>query len=176
MKKNLLTMVILALLLVNIALTAVMMISVTSTNKKTAALIDNIATVMNLELTGGESEESGSATVTLADTEIYSIEDQMTIPLKEYTDENGKVVKSHMVCHFSLQVNKAHDDYKEMQPLIATNESVIKDKIRTIVASKTEEECKNDEEGLKAEILKAIQDLFGSDFIYGVVISDTVYG
>ena len=60
MKKNLLTIVILALLLVNIALTAVMMISVTTTNNKTANLVTTIATVMNLELTGGPgSEESG---------------------------------------------------------------------------------------------------------------------
>ena len=50
MKKNLLSILILVLLVVNIALTAVMMISVTGTNKKTADLITSIATVMNLEL------------------------------------------------------------------------------------------------------------------------------
>ena len=38
MKKNLLSILILVLLIVNIALTSVMMISVISTNKKTAAL------------------------------------------------------------------------------------------------------------------------------------------
>ena len=48
MKKNLLTVLILALLIVNIALTAVMMISVSGTNKKTAALVETIATVMDL--------------------------------------------------------------------------------------------------------------------------------
>ena len=42
MKRNLLSVLILALLIVNVALTAVMMVSVTQTNKKTAALIDSI--------------------------------------------------------------------------------------------------------------------------------------
>ena len=51
MKKNLMTVLILALLIVNIALTGVMLVSIVGTNKKTAQLVDNITTAMNLELT-----------------------------------------------------------------------------------------------------------------------------
>ena len=40
MKKNLISIVILALLIVNIVLTAIMMFSVTGTSRKTAALVD----------------------------------------------------------------------------------------------------------------------------------------
>jgi flagellar FliL protein len=50
MKKNLLTILILALMIVNVALSVITMISVTGTNKKTAALVDTIATVLNLEI------------------------------------------------------------------------------------------------------------------------------
>ena len=49
MKKNLMTVLILALLIVNIALTGVMLVSIVGTNKKTAQLVDNITTAMNLE-------------------------------------------------------------------------------------------------------------------------------
>ena len=42
MKKNLMSVIILALLIVNIALTAVMLFSVTSTNKATADVIARI--------------------------------------------------------------------------------------------------------------------------------------
>ena len=67
MKKNLMTVLILALLIVNIVLTSVMLISIVGTNKKTAQLVDNITTAMNLELTvpGAES----AAHVSLSDTE-----------------------------------------------------------------------------------------------------------
>ena len=44
MKKNLISVIILALLIVNIVLTAIMMFSVTGASKKTAALVDNIGT------------------------------------------------------------------------------------------------------------------------------------
>ena len=54
MKKNLLSVLILALLVVNIVLTTIMMLSITKTNSKTAELVTNIATVMNLELYGPE--------------------------------------------------------------------------------------------------------------------------
>ena len=41
MKKNLMTVLILALLVVNIVLTSVMLVSIVGTNKKTAQLVDN---------------------------------------------------------------------------------------------------------------------------------------
>ena len=48
MKKNLMSVLILALLIVNIVLTVITMVSVTSTNKKTASVVNSIATVLNL--------------------------------------------------------------------------------------------------------------------------------
>ena len=58
MKKNLISVIILALLIVNVVLTAIMMFSVTSASQKTAALVDNIASALDLELTAqtGETE------------------------------------------------------------------------------------------------------------------------
>ena len=48
MKKNLMTVLILALLIVNIALTGVMLVSIVGTNKKTAQLVDNITTAVEV--------------------------------------------------------------------------------------------------------------------------------
>ena len=48
MKKNLLSVVILALLVVNLILTGIMMFSCVSANKKTAALVNDIASVLDL--------------------------------------------------------------------------------------------------------------------------------
>ena len=47
MKKNLISIIILALLIVNIVLTAIMMFSVTGTATKTSALVDNITRALN---------------------------------------------------------------------------------------------------------------------------------
>ena len=83
MKKNLISIVILALLIVNIVLTAIMMFSVTGTSRKTAALVDNIATALNLELeANGNGEEAQEVVVPMSDIATYDISEKMTIPLK----------------------------------------------------------------------------------------------
>lgn len=174
MKKNLLTVLILALLIVNIVLTSIMMISVTSTNKKTAQLVDNITTVMKLELTTPGSEGEDIVEVSLKDTEVHNLGSSMTIPLA--VGEDGK--QSYMLCEIGLSMNTKNKDYKSYSTQISEGEmdTLIMDAVNTVVGSHTETECRNDMDGLKAEILKAIQDLFQSDFIYKVSISGVKFG
>ena len=90
MKKNLISVAILVLLIVNIVLTSIMMFSVLNTNKKTAAFVTQVASAIHLELgTDGEAQEE--ETVTIDDIDTYTIAD-MTIQLKPsaITDSNGE--------------------------------------------------------------------------------------
>ena len=96
MKKNLISVIILALLIVNIALTAIMMFSVVGASKKTAALVDNIATATNLELSSGTA--GPTATVSMADTETYSFAETMTIPLKKTEGDDITTVSFRLPC------------------------------------------------------------------------------
>lgn len=172
MKKNLLTVLILAMTMVNLVLTCVMMISVMATNKKTAKLVNNIATVLDFELTepGGEENE-GAVEVSLADTDVYNISGSMTIPLK--MDESGK--QEYIVFDISLSMNTKSPDYKTHKDSMADRESLIKDAITSVVTSHTKDECRGNFEGLKKEILQAIQKLFDSDFIFNIGISGVKY-
>ena len=81
MKKNLISIIILALLIVNIVLTAINMVSVMGTNKKTADLVTDIASAISLDLGEGEEGEAVE-TVSMADTETYTIS-EMRILLKK---------------------------------------------------------------------------------------------
>ena len=171
MKKNLLTVLIFALLIVNLALTSVMMFSVMNTNAKMAALVSNIATVMNLELT--DPGEKGTPVVSLADTQVYTIPNSMTIALK---NEAAGDKQAYMMFNIAFSLNMKHDDYKTYGETIADRESLIKDAVSSVVMSHTESECHDDIEGLKAEILEAVQNLFQSDFIYNVAINDIKFG
>ncbi|MCD7836476.1 MAG: flagellar basal body-associated FliL family protein [Lachnospiraceae bacterium] len=174
MKKNLLTVLILALLIVNIVLTSIMMISVTGTNKKTAQLVNNIATVMDLELTTPGGDGEAAVEVSLADTEVYNLESSMTIPLA--ADSDGS--QAYMMCEIGFSMNTKGDGYKTYGSKIAEGEmdTLIKDTVNTVIGSHTEAECRSDMEGLKEEILAAVQDLFQSDFIYKVSISEVKFG
>lgn len=180
MKKNLLSVLILVLLVVDIALTAVMMISITGTNKKTAELVTSIATVMNLELysPGGVSV----ADVPISETETYDL-DELMIPLamSVTTGEDGQVSgskQSYIIFTLSLFQNTKHEDYKDMggEENLAAYESQIKDIVNTVVGSHTLEDCQNDFDSIRDEILQGIQRLFGSNFIYKIGISGVKFG
>lgn len=179
MKKNMLSIIILAFLLVNIVLTTVMMFNVTSTNKKVAELVGNIATVMNLELTP-PGQESLAPQVSLADTEVYAISGDMTMLLAAEPASDGSAKQSYLVCKVSFSMNTKNKDYKKYgsAEAMAEKEELLKDAINTIVSGHTASELQADPglEGLKAEILKAVQDLYQSDFIYKVSISEVKYG
>ncbi len=180
MKKNLLSILILALLVVNIVLTAIMMISVTSTNNKTAALVDTIATVMNLELTGGAAGEEEEP-ISLLDTAIVPIEGAFTIPLalETVTNADGSTStgkQTYMMCSVSLSLNTKHEDYATYSETLSSYEPYIKQAIEGVIMSHTQTYCSSNRDELKAEILKAIQEVFNSTFIYDISISDVKFG
>lgn len=162
MKKNLLSIIILALLVVNIILSAIMMISVVGASKKTAKLVADIATVLDLEINGVEKTNI-NAGVSMADTKIYSIEN-LTIPLK--TGADGVI--HYAVGTVSLSMNSAHADYATYGETISTYEGVINDLIFEVVGNYTMEEAKTNKKLIKQEILELIQEKFGSDFIHEV--------
>lgn len=178
MKKNLISVVIMALLIVNIVLTSIMMFNVTSTNKKVANLVGNIATVMNLELTapGEETKEE----ISLADTEVYAISGAMTMPLTPEVSEDGTTRQSYLVCNIAFSMNKKSKDYSKYgtEEAMAAKVELLKDVINTTVSRHTASELQADTglENLKAEILKEVQDMYQSDFIYKISISEVRYG
>ena len=173
MKKNLLTVLILALVIVNLTLTVITMISVTGTNKKTAALVDTIATVLNLELV--TDEEDAGPDVSLADTEIYTIADSMTIPLQVI--DGGK--QEYMVCKIALSINTKDDDYKTYNSTtIGSYEPYIKQCIEGVISSYDSAYLNSpaNREEVKKEVLKAIQKWMDSKVVYDISISDLKFG
>lgn len=173
MKKNMISIIILALLIVNIVLTAIMMFSVTNASKKTAALVDNIATALDLELTaqnGGEDAEE--EVVPMTDTETYQISDSMTIPLKsgEGDDEDHYCLVS-----VTLSINTKDKGYKTYGSDLSEQENLIKSEINDTFAQYTVDEAKNNQDQIKQEILERVQTMFDSKFIYNVSFSDIMF-
>lgn len=174
MKKNLISIIILALLIVNIVLTAVMMLSVTGASRKTAALVDNISTAMNLELTA-QTSSGEREVVPMENIATYSISEKMTIPLKDSVDAEGKQSSHFCMASISFSINKKSDGYKKYTEDLSAQEEMIKDMINTVFAGYTMEEAKGNEEIIKAEILKEVQAMYDSDFIFDVGFGSILY-
>jgi flagellar FliL protein len=170
MKKNMISIIILALLIVNIVLTAIMMFSVTSTSKKTAALVDNIATALDLELTAQTGEEETEEAVSLVDTETYEIAD-MTIPLKQSEDGSDH----YCMVSVTLSINTKNDDYKTFGSDLSAQESLIKSEINSAFGQYDINQAKNNQDEIRQEILTSVQDLFDSEFIFNVSFSDIMF-
>lgn len=177
MKKNLLSVLILALLVVNIAMNAIMMISVLGTNSKTGDLVASIATVMNLELFR-PGTETVTRNVPLSQTATYSLNDRLMVQLNHSVDAEGKTVGADMVTFYmSIAMDTENKDYGKLgsSETLAGLEIEMKDVVASVIQNYTEQECRENFEAIKEEVLYAIQQLFQSDFIYRVSISDVVY-
>ncbi|MGN0388292.1 MAG: flagellar basal body-associated FliL family protein [Suilimivivens sp.] len=166
MKKNLISIVILALLVVNIVLSSITLLSVSGTNRKTAALVTDIAAAINLDLGGQTEEEKQEVTVSMADVVTYDITD-LTVPLKK--GENDE--KEHYaMLSVTLSMNSKDKDYKTYGDL-STRESLIKGEINDAVSLHTADEARENSHTIEEEILQRVQAMFDSQFIYDVTFS-----
>ena len=165
MKKNLISIIILALLIVNIVLTAIMMFSVTGTATKTSALVDNITRALNLELTA--KGDAGASAVPISDIATYDIA-EMTIELQQ--DAEGK--RHFFVGSITLSMNTKDKDYKTYGGDMESRESLIKSEITDVISSYTVEDARSNQDTIKSEILERIQTLFNSEFVFNVAFSD----
>lgn len=165
MKRNLLSVLILALLVVNIVLTGIMMFSVVGTSKKTAALVTDIATILQLEV--GPADGEGKEDLNVDDIEMYNITDSMTIHLR--TAEDGR--DHYCIVSVALSMNKKHADYKKYSGKLADYESLIKGEVDQVIGNYTKEEAEANKEAIADEILTRIQDLYDSTFIVDVVFT-----
>lgn len=170
MKKNLISVLILAFCLINLILTSIMMFTVMGSVKKTSNLVTSIATVLNIELESG-TVESESA-VSIGDIVTYDIPDTLTIPLRHEGDDN----KDHYcIVNVSLMMNSKHDDYATFQPGVEGNASLFKSIVIDVIGSHTLSELQADPEGIRNEILQQIQSTYNSTFIYKIAFSNIMY-
>ena len=169
MKKNMLSILILALLIVNIILTAIMMFSVTGTAKKTSALIDDISAAINLDLA---NQDSSTETVSIADvaienTQVVPLGEELTIPLSIGAD--GKT--HYYLVAVSLSLDMKHKDYKKLSPQVQAQADLIKGEVISVIGSHTLEEIQEGTDSIRMEILQRLQTLFDSQFIFNVTFT-----
>lgn len=161
MKKNLMSILILALLVVNLVLTAIMMFSVTGAMKNTTALVGKIASVLDLEL-----DLSSGSEVSSADLVTYNIPTSMTLSLAD-----GHVA----ILSVSIQLNTKADGYKKsFVDTLTENEQPIRGFIGEVVSSYTLEEFNADQAGVRDAVLARLRKEYGADCFYRVIFSDVM--
>lgn len=162
MKKNLITVITLALVVMNLVLTVILTITILPETKKANELITKVCSAIDLDLESGSA--TSNADIPIDQIDVYDIEDQQTINLKSSGDG-----KDHFaVITVSISMDKKNKDYKDLQPEVEKKVELIKGEINNIVSQYTIDEIKNNQSAVQNEILKDLQKMFGSDFIVAV--------
>lgn len=173
MKKNLMTVIILALVLANLVLTAILAFTIIPQTRKSNQLIDQVCSAISLELESGQG--NSAVNVPIEDIEVYNITESFTVNLADSGD--GK--KHYAIFSVGLSVNTKSEGYETYAGLegLTAKETIIRSEINTIVSSYTMEEFEAEgQKAVKEEILTAMQDMFGgSDFIVGVNFSSVTF-
>ena len=159
MKKNLMTVIILALVFANFVLTAIMMFTVVPTTQKANELITKVCEAIDLELNSGAAHGLTNLPIDQIATYNVSGGEKMTINL---ADDHYALVS------VSLSINKESERYKDATTTILTEqESIIKNTINQVIRQYTKEDLK-DSVKVQNEICKSLQKTYGTDYIVGV--------
>ena len=165
MKKNLISVLILALVLANLIMTGILAFTIIPQTKKSNELIDKVCNAIHLELESGES-----ISVPIDKIYVHNLADEFTCNLKK--GEDGKDHFALFKVGFSL--NTESEEYDEGAGIesLTSKETIIRDYVNSIVSRYTVDEFNADGNyAVKQEILKAMQGLFGAEFIVGVSFS-----
>ncbi len=164
MKKNLITVIILAICVVNLILNILLVFVCMPSAKKTNNLIDAIASVLDLELESG----NGTPNVELEHISTFNVEAQV-VNLKE--DGSGE---SHYVqLGLTLELDNSSKDYEALNTVLTSAQGTVFDEARNVVQNYTYEEVSQQEtqEKIKEQILKNLQKKYGTQCIYSVSFS-----
>jgi len=166
MKRNMLTIVILAATLINLTLLAVLIFTIVPKAKRTDALIEKIVSAIELETESGIGTNYGE--IAPEDQEEYVFQNEY-VNLKPNGDEPNVAM-----ANITITVNKKHEDYATVQPLIEGKKTKIVAAASSVLSDYAAAEVSMYTEDINADVLKKVQEIFQSDCIIEVTLH--VYG
>lgn len=168
MKKNILTIVILAATLVNITLTAVMLFVVVPNAKRMDALLTKTLQILELEVGDEQQQGEEEPQINISDIKVHNIEEELTIALRKTETDTRQ---HYAVVRCALSTNGAFEDFENLDALLTTHEVSIKEFIQEEVGVYSFDEVLNYKEEIKEAVLLKTQQLFGSEFVIRVTFS-----
>jgi len=162
MKKNMLSIVVIALCILNIVLTAVVVFSVVPTAKATNNLIAQVASIIDLEL------ESPIPETEVAMTDMTAVEFASTLTINLKSVDGEKNAPFAIIDSVSVYLNKNAEDFEELNTNLASYETSISEIVTNTYAKYTKDEAQNNRDLIKQEVLSSLQKRFGTQTICDV--------
>lgn len=168
MKKNILTIVIMAATVLNLVLSVVLVFSVVPAMNKTNKLVDKVATIIDLE-----TEEKDEPAYTVEDLEAYDItfEAKQTLNLK--ADQGDKDSHFVIIEGITVSFNKKADDYKKVSELIKGANVYVTDAVSEAISQQTISTV--NQEAIKKAALEKIQQFYDTKCIVGISLKGFMF-
>lgn len=168
MKKNILTVVIMASTVINLILTIVMVFSIVPAMNKTNKLVDKVASVIDLEI---DKEEEAAYSVENLEAHTIAFESKQTINLKADAGDT----ESHFVVIDGITVsfNKEAEDYEKIAESVKAADVYITDFVKEAISEQTITTL--NEQAVKEAALAKIQDFYGSKCIVRISLSGFMF-
>lgn len=164
MKKNILTIVIMAASLINVVLSAVLIFTVMPAMNKTSNLVDKVASVIDLEIEDANAEDQEW---TVDDLVAYQKTYEATVNINLKKDAGEDANHYAQLSGFSVSFNTKAEDYDSVYESISTNDIYVDDIVKETIANYTVSTI--DQTKVKAEIVKKIQEKYNTKAV--VVVS-----
>ena len=166
MKKNILTVVIMAATVINLVLTIVLVFSIMPAMNKTTNLIDKVASVIDLEIEDKNKDEE----YTMADLEPFEITYEKAKTFNLAPTEGDEKDHYLLLNGISISFNKKAEDFEDIKTQITTNSVYAEDLVKKTASSYTAEDF--DQVKVANDCLKKLQEMYNTKSIVKVILID----
>lgn len=169
MKKGIMNAIHMALTFINLVLTIVLIFSMVPGNKKTSNLVDKICTIIDLNVADNADPDKVDVSDLENVTVTFGDASENTISLKR---GEGETEPHYARVSVIISLNKNHADYETKASAVSTSMGLIASSTIDVISAYTYDEV--DKEKMEQELLKELQKLFDSEFVYSVSFSQFV--
>lgn len=167
MKKNILTIIILAATLINAVLSIVLVFAVMPAMNKTSALVDKVASVIDLEIEDADAEEQE---YTIEDLETYVKKYDAAVNINLKKDASDDANHYAQLAGWTLSFNTKADDFSKVSESVQTKDVYVDDIVKETISAYTASTI--DFTNLKKEIIKKIQEKYNTKAIVDISLTD----
>lgn len=162
MKKNILTIVIMAATLVNLILNVVILFSVTPAMNKTGNLVDKVASIIDLEIDAKDDEEEE---YTIEDLIPYNIDYEKSLKINLQRDPGDAADTAHYALFDGIVVsfNSKADDYSKVSESVQNADIYVQDIVKETISEYSKTTI--DETKIKQEAVKKIRERYNTKCI-----------
>lgn len=158
MKKNMLTIIVIALCVINMILTSIMIFVMMPAFSNMNNIISQVASILNLEL---ESQYADEPSYSIADIEVKSVKfdadgNTQTINLAPSADGQKHY---GIISGVKFDLNTTADDYKDVVDVIDNKPSLLTDVVKEVIGSFSGDNIS--EAAVKEQALARISDKLG---------------